>query len=120
MSDGKDEDVAKGTPDSINMVNLANDMLRNMVPSVQGNSQLAIPVTPWERAKQMGSTHYKNSGVEPIDLYKAGGYLEHFVIGNIIKYAYRLGKRRQRDKIADLNKIIHYATLLKVDLEGKE
>lgn len=74
----------------------------------------------WEDAKQAGSAHYKTGSVEPIDLYKAGGYFEHFAICNIIKYAFRIGKRRARDKVNDVNKIIHYATLLKASIEGRE
>ncbi len=82
--------------------------------------KISIPVTPWEQAKQMGSTHYKTGDVEPIDLYRAGGYFEHFAICNIIKYAFRLGKRRERDKLKDLDKIIHYATLLRATLKGEK
>jgi len=60
--------------------------------------------------KSRGSEHYKTGSVEPIDLMKAGGILHHFAIGSIIKYAFR-----NRDKInpADMDKIIHYAEMLK-------
>jgi len=71
----------------------------------------------WNIAKIAGSDHYKTGGVEPIDLYKAGGYFEHFAICNIIKYAFRCGKRSNAEKITDLNKVIHYAILLKAHIE---
>lgn len=61
-----------------------------------------------------GSDHYKTGGVEPIDLYKAGGMFRHFALCCIIKYAFR-----NRDKVneRDMDKIIHYAKMLK---EGGE
>lgn len=66
----------------------------------------------WETIKTKGSNHYKisPSQVEPIDLYKSGGILRHFAIGNIIKYAYR---NREGDlSVKDLDKIIHYTEML--------
>ena len=58
----------------------------------------------------MGSDHYKTGGVEPIDLYISGGMFRHFALCCIIKYAFR-----NRDGIneRDMDKIIHYAKLLK-------
>lgn len=68
----------------------------------------------WAEAKANGSVHYKTKDIEPIDLYKAGHMFQDFALANIIKYAFRnrsslsvhMNKR-------DLDKIIHYAELLK-------
>ncbi len=60
--------------------------------------------------KSQGSAHYKTGGVEPIDLYCAGGMFRHFAICSIIKYAFRL---RLRASGSDCDKIIDYAEKLK-------
>ena len=65
---------------------------------------------PISLAKKKGSEHYKTGGVEPIDLYKAGGMLRHFALCNIIKYAFR---NRNLINPKDMDKIIHYAEILK-------
>lgn len=64
----------------------------------------------WECLKRNGAEHYKTGLTEPIDLFKSGGILQPFAIGNIIKYAYR---QREAISISDCNKIIHYAEMLK-------
>lgn len=64
----------------------------------------------WDALKKDGSSHYKSGLVEPIDLYRAGGILQPFAIGNIIKYAYR---QREAISFSDCDKIIHYAQMLK-------
>jgi len=65
--------------------------------------------------KKKGSDHYKTKGVEPIDLIKSGGILRDFAIGCIIKYAFRNRSEVQRPiSISDMEKIIHYAEMLKV------
>jgi len=70
----------------------------------------------WNRLIQRGSDHYKSLSVEPIDLYKAGGILHDFAIGNIIKYAFRnrssLTLQLEIVSISDMKKIIHYAEML--------
>uniref|UniRef100_A0A6H1ZPD6 Putative structural protein n=1 Tax=viral metagenome TaxID=1070528 RepID=A0A6H1ZPD6_9ZZZZ len=70
----------------------------------------------WNRLIQRGSDHYKSLSVEPIDLYKAGGILHDFAIGNIIKYAFRnrssLTSQLEMVSISDMKKIIHYAEML--------
>jgi len=72
----------------------------------------------WEVLKRDGADHYKTGLVEPIDLYHAGGILQPFAIGCIIKYAYR---QRETISIPDCDKIIHYAQMLKhLAQEGKE
>jgi hypothetical protein len=64
----------------------------------------------WNSLKKIGNPKYKTGGVEPIDLYKAGGFLTPFAIGCIIKYAYRNAKGRVNPK--DIEKIIHYANII--------
>ena len=64
----------------------------------------------WESLKRSGADHYKTGLIEPIDLYRSGGILKHFAVGNIIKYAYR---QREAISVSDLDKIIHYAEMLK-------
>lgn len=53
------------------------------------------------------SGHYKGD-VEPFDVYKSMGIHEQFVIGNIIKYAMRAGKKAGQ-KNSDIKKIFDYA-----------
>lgn len=53
------------------------------------------------------SGHYKGD-VEPFDVYKSMGIHEQFVIGNIIKYAMRAGKKAGQ-KNNDIKKIFDYA-----------
>jgi hypothetical protein len=82
----------------------------------------------WTKVKEKGNPVYKTKGIEPIDLFKEGGILWDFAIGSIIKYAYR-----SRGQVVDtpgptnlemgiimernLNKIIHYAEMLKVVID---
>ncbi len=67
----------------------------------------------WGSIKQGGSNHYKSKDVEPIDLYRSGGLLRDFTIGNVIKYVYRnrtsLNKPINTD---DIKKAIHYCEML--------
>jgi len=64
----------------------------------------------WEALKRDGADHYKRGLIEPIDLYRSGGILPHFAIGNIIKYAFR---QNEKLCVSDCDKIIHYAEMLK-------
>lgn len=70
----------------------------------------------WSDLKKKGSLHYKGDTVEPIDLYKGGGILWTWCIGEIIAKAYR-SRLRQGDldehkvKI-DMFKIIHHAEMI--------
>ena len=66
----------------------------------------------WEEIKRGGSGHYKTGSVEPIDLYKSIGILQDFAIASIIKYAAR--QKQKGINVSDLDKIIHYAEMLKV------
>lgn len=56
-----------------------------------------------------GSDHYKEGGLEPLDLMIAKGLAEDFCIGNISKYAFRFKKTRNPD---DLKKVSDYAHIL--------
>ena len=56
-----------------------------------------------------GSDHYKNGGVEPLDLMIAKGLAEDFCIGNMSKYAFRFKKTRN---LEDLKKVSDYAHIL--------
>lgn len=56
-----------------------------------------------------GSNHYKEGGVEPLDLMIAKGIVEDFCIGNMAKYAFRFKKTRN---LEDLKKVSDYAQIL--------
>lgn len=56
-----------------------------------------------------GSDHYKEGGLEPLDLMIAKGIVEDFCIGNISKYAFRFKKTRN---LEDLKKVSDYAHIL--------
>ena len=73
----------------------------------------------WKALKNRGSEHYKNSpdSVEPIDLYASGGCFQDFAIGNIIKYAFRNSSKAGSFNPKDMDKVIHYAELLKAYME---
>jgi len=79
-------------------------------------NETPIYVSPWEELKQQGSNHYKTGGVEPVDLYKAGGMFHDFALCSIIKYAFRSRLNQDIDKATldkNLDKIIDYAMKLK-------
>lgn len=78
-----------------------------------------MSVNTWKEIKDTGSEHYKTEGVEPIDLIKDLGLLRQFAIANIIKYASRNAKSIVV-KTKDMNKIIHYAQMLKSAYGGEE
>lgn len=56
-----------------------------------------------------GSNHYKEGGIEPLDLMMAKGVIEDFCIGNMIKYATRFKVTRKLD---DLKKVSDYAHIM--------
>ena len=56
-----------------------------------------------------GSDHYREGGVEPIDLMIAKGIIEDFCIGNMVKYATRFKLTRN---LVDLKKVSDYAHIL--------
>ena len=59
--------------------------------------------------KTEGSDHYKEGGVEPLDLMIAKGLIEDFCIGNMVKYATRFKITRN---LVDLKKVSDYAHIL--------
>lgn len=70
----------------------------------------------WDDLKREGSAHYKTGDVEPIDLYLSGDMFRDFALASIIKYAFRSRRAEGIDTATlekNLNKIIHYAELLK-------
>jgi len=67
-------------------------------------------VSTWDELKKSGSNHYKTGGVEPIDLYLAGGMFQSFALCSIIKYAFRNRNTEINEK--DMLKIIDYAQKL--------
>lgn len=56
-----------------------------------------------------GSDHYKEGGIEPMDLYISKGMAEDFCICNMIKYATRFKITRN---CKDLRKVSDYAQIL--------
>jgi len=75
-------------------------------------------IEKWSELKNRGSKHYKSypNAVEPIDLYAAMGIFQHFALGNIVKYALR-NSTKDTYKSEDMDKVIHYAELLKAYME---
>ena len=65
------------------------------------------------KKKQIGGTHYMKFSIQPIEFIHKNKI--PFIEGCIIKYAMRW---RKKGGIKDLDKIIHYAELLK-ELESK-
>ena len=62
--------------------------------------------------------HYSSNkqGVQTFDLILATGHAPSFCIGNILKYASRLGKKDGWNK-DDIKKMIHYALLLSFSID---
>jgi len=69
-------------------------------------------VNTWDETKKSGSQHYKTGGVEPIDLYRAGGMFRDFALCSIIKYAFRNRNPEEPIFEKDMLKIIDYAQKL--------
>jgi uncharacterized protein YkwD len=78
----------------------------------------------WDEIKKKGSSHYKGGKVEPIDLYKEGGFLWSWCIGEIIAKAYRSrlteGDLDINKVKVDMNKIIHHAEMIISLIEEEE
>lgn len=74
----------------------------------------------WDDLKSRGSEHYKTGGVEPVDLYRAGGMFRHFAICSIIKYAFRSRDLSDVELFnRNMDKIIDYAKKLKAAEKGE-
>jgi hypothetical protein len=63
--------------------------------------------------RQIGGNHYKDMAIQPIEFILANDL--SFCVGNIIKYACRYDKKGQA--VQDLDKVIHYAQILKESLK---
>ena len=77
-------------------------------------------MSTWEEEKKQGQEHYKTGGVEPVDLYRAGGMFNDFALCSIIKYAFRSRNEEHVNQglfINNMNKIIDYAQKLKASVE---
>ena len=64
-------------------------------------------------AKQVGGSHYKDKGIQPIIYIHANNL--GFCEGNVVKYVTRW---REKNGIADLEKAKHYIELL-IELHAK-
>jgi hypothetical protein len=62
--------------------------------------------------KQVGGSHYRDKGIQPIIYIHANNL--GFCEGNVVKYVTRW---RDKNGVADLKKAIHYLELL-IELEG--
>lgn len=63
----------------------------------------------------VGGSHYKSTGIQPIEFYNANPHL-NFQQCNMIKYAFR---HKDKNGLQDLLKVIHYA-LLEAEFQYKE
>lgn len=77
---------------------------------------MAADTLTWDDIKAGGSAHYKDGATEPIDLYRDLGILRHWAIGEICQHALRNRNTENPININDMDKIIHYAQMLKVAL----
>jgi len=68
----------------------------------------------WERLKSDGSQHYHGSEIQPIDLYKANGHFRSWALLEICQHALRNLDADKPINERDMDKVIHYAKLLKV------
>ena len=77
----------------------------------EAKNSTATPIFPQfsgAREKQVGGSHYKSSGIQPVD-YIYQNELDFFE-GNIIKYTTR--HRKKGEGSEDIKKVIHYAELI--------
>jgi hypothetical protein len=64
------------------------------------------------------SQHYASDKLQALEIVQDAGYGEGFIMGNILKYWKRYGKKNGKNR-QDLLKIIHYA-ILQLSLHDKE
>jgi hypothetical protein len=64
------------------------------------------------------SQHYASDKLQALEIVQDAGYGEGFIMGNILKYWKRYGKKDGKNR-QDLFKIIHYA-ILQLSLHDKE
>lgn len=61
--------------------------------------------------RQVGGTHYKDKAIQPIEYILKNGL--GFCEGNIVKYITRYA---DKGGVQDIDKVIHYAELLREEL----
>ena len=89
------------------------ELILKRINEVQADASVVFQ-NAWDELKKEGSEHYKTGGVEPVDLYIAGGMFRDFALCSIIKYAFRNRAATERTiNPNDLDKIIDYAQKLK-------
>ena len=69
--------------------------------------------------KSTYNEHYAQGKYQATDTILDAGYGEGFLMGNIIKYAKRFGKKDGRNR-RDILKIIHYAIIMLHNLDNKK
>jgi hypothetical protein len=71
----------------------------------------------WKEIKKLGSKYYKDQDIEQIDLFKAEGTLQDWVINearaHLTRNIKKLNTLRSQKCIDDMNKVIHYAEIIK-------
>lgn len=72
-----------------------------------------------EYIKSTYNEHYSQGKYQATDTIIDAGYGEGFLMGNIIKYAKRFGKKDGRNR-RDILKIIHYAIIMLYSLNDRE
>lgn len=71
--------------------------------------------------QQTKSQHYGGSNVQAIDAIEASGHSTGFMMGSIVKYAMRYGKKGSyADQRKDLMKIIHYGLMALEEHDAKQ
>lgn len=70
-----------------------------------------------KRRERQSPSHYTVGGVEPLTVIKAWGL--GFLLGNVIKYICRAGRKASTTEIEDINKAIDYLILYRQELEAR-
>jgi hypothetical protein len=79
---------------------------------MEEDEAFASMATDGALTKQVGGSHYRDKGIQPIIYIHANNL--GFCEGNVVKYVTRW---RDKNGVADLKKAIHYLELL-IELEG--
>jgi hypothetical protein len=66
-----------------------------------------------------GSEHYKHGVIEPVEYIFANGMGIQFAIGNVIKYVTRYPYSKNKNKVDDLKKAIHYIRIILAKEHGE-
>lgn len=71
--------------------------------------------------QQTKSQHYGGSSVQAIDAIEASGHSTGFIMGSIVKYAMRYGKKGSyAEQRKDLMKIVHYGLMALEEHDAKQ